>query len=248
MSDLEGALNQARKDADEVRSSEQESRARETQALAVAKSSQEQAVVQRAYADELALENHRLAREGADLVRMINNKDLSEQQLTEHIRNLDANNVKMQKAMYATYARAEQMQLERDSALHRWKDKEDRLNQSLHVLKCENSAQADRLKRYEDALNQLNGWPLVADSAHPITVPKPIGAPRGGGNVSVAAAANAQVDANLVSAHAAAKTAVGYDFNMPLLRSTIPSSPRYLNAKPYHLHTSPVVSARVKLI
>jgi hypothetical protein len=214
-------------------------------------------VVLRAYADELAFENDRLAREGADLVRMINDKDLSEQRLTEHIRNLDANNVKMQKAMYATHARAEQMQLERDSALHRWKDMEDRLNQALHVLKCENSAQADRLKRYEDALNQLNGWPLVADSAHAITVPTPIPvtstvAPRRRGssysNVSVAAAANAQSDANLDSSHAAAKTAVGYDYNMPLLRSTIPSSPRHLNAKPYHFHTSPGVSARVRLI
>jgi hypothetical protein len=58
-------------------------------------------------------------------VRMINDKDLSEQRLTD-IPDLDANNAKMQKVMYATHARAEQMQLERDSALHRAKDMEER--------------------------------------------------------------------------------------------------------------------------
>jgi hypothetical protein len=99
VSDLEGALHQARRDTEDVRQIEQESRAREVQALAAAKNIQEQAVVQRAYADELALENDRLAREGADLARMIADKELSEQRLNEHIRNLDANNVKMQKVM-----------------------------------------------------------------------------------------------------------------------------------------------------
>ena len=229
--DLEGALNQARRDTDDVRQVEHEARAREAQALAVAKNVQEQAVVQRAYADELALENDRLAREGADLARMINDKELSEQRLNEHIRNLDANNVKMQKVMYETHARAEQMQLERDSALHRAKDLEDRLNQALHreeALKSENGMQSERLKRYEDALNQLNGWPLVAEStrAIPIPTPPPVASPplhaplnplgSSYAKSALAAATNAQAAANLASAQAAANAAVGYGYAMPI--------------------------------
>lgn len=226
VSDLEGALNQARRDTEDVRQIEQESRAREAQALLVAKNVQEQAVVQRAYADELALENDRLAREGADLARMINDKELSEQRLNEHIRNLDANNVKMQKVMYETHARAEQMQLERDSALHRAKDLEDRLNQALHredALKSENSMQTERLKRYEDALNQLNGWPLVAESTRAIPIPTPPVTtpplnPLGSSYAksALAAATNAQAAANLASAQAAANAAVGYGYAMPI--------------------------------
>lgn len=223
VSDLEGALNQARRDTEEVRQVELEARAREAQALSVAKNVQEQAVVQRAYADELALENDRLAREGQDLARLINDKELSEQRLNEHIRNLDANNVKMQKVMYETHARAEQMQLERDSALVRARDLEDRLNQALHreeALKSENMTQAERLKRYEDALNQLNGWPLVAESTRALPVPTPpppvtttshTGTlnPLGSSYAKSAAAAatSAQAAANLASAHAAANAA-----------------------------------------
>jgi hypothetical protein len=52
---------------------------------------EEHTVMQRAYVDLIALENGRLAREGVELARMINDKEASEQRLTDHIKNLDAN-------------------------------------------------------------------------------------------------------------------------------------------------------------
>jgi hypothetical protein len=82
---------QSKKDAEELRHEDAQSRAREEHALLMVKGVQEQAVTQRAYADEIALENGRLAREGVELARMINDKEASEQRLTDHIKNLDAN-------------------------------------------------------------------------------------------------------------------------------------------------------------
>jgi len=78
----------------------------------------------------------------------------------------------MQQLMYETHARAEQLQLERDAVIARSREIEERL---LHALSREDglkkveAEQKDRLERYEQALNQLNGWPLVAASGNNIS-------------------------------------------------------------------------------
>jgi hypothetical protein len=113
----------------------------------------------------------RLAREGVDLARLINDKEVSETRLKDHIRNLDANNQNMQQLMYETHARAEQLQLQRDAVIARSREVEEKLQNALareEGLRKQAKEHEDRLARYEDALNQLNGWPLVAASANNI--------------------------------------------------------------------------------
>ena len=108
-----------------------------------------------------------------DLARLINDKEVSETRLKDHIRNLDANNQNMQQLMYETHARAEQLQLQRDAVIARSREVEEKLQNALareDGLQKQAREHEDRLARYEDALNQLNGWPLVAASANNIPV------------------------------------------------------------------------------
>jgi hypothetical protein len=149
--------------------------------------------------------------------------------------------------MYETHARAEQMQLERDSALHRARELEDRLNQALHreeALKSEVATQAERLKRYEEALNQLNGWPLVPESSRAVPVATPPPAittthvntaalnPLGSSYARSAAASAA-------SAQAAINLAAAY----PLVSGMVPAaySPRGIVQVPAPTVVSPLV-------